>query len=360
MKKVAIIGSVGVPANYGGFETLVENIIMQNHSDELQYSVYCSTKNYKEKYWVYKGAKIVYIPFKANGIQSIIYDVVSIFHAVQRSDVLLVLGVSGCIVLPIIRLFCKIKIIVNIDGLEHRRDKWKYYVRKFLKFSESIAVKYANIVISDNKGIQAYIKEEYGKESVLIEYGGDHVLCGNKNLDESILKELGLISGTYSLALCRIEPENNVEIILGAYAKSGECLVFIGNWNNSEFGKSMVAKYRCYQNIIFIPSIYDIRILNILRSNCKFYVHGHSAGGTNPSLVEAMYFSRPIFVFDVIYNRETTEERANYFANMEDLISLSLKDVSAYEENGKSMFEIAQRRYQWKRIVEQYVHLYYN
>ena len=241
--KVAIIGTVGVPANYGGFETLVENIVRQNRSDELEYSVYCSSKNYNERHWVYRGAKVVYVPLKANGIQSIFYDVFSVLHALRQADVLLVLGVSGCCILPFVRLLSRKRIIVNIDGLEHRRDKWNKWVRKFLKFSEALAVKYADVIVSDNKGIQDYVLEEYGKKSALIEYGGDHVICDTSGMEEEILGKYQLSENGYSLALCRIEPENNVEMILRAFVASGELLIFIGNWHNSEFGRRLKEEY---------------------------------------------------------------------------------------------------------------------
>lgn len=358
MKKVAIIGTVGVPANYGGFETLVENLIAHNCSNELQYAVYCSKRNYNERRWVYLGAKIIYLPFKANGVQSIIYDIVSIVHAVSKADVLLVLGVSGCIILPFVRLFSKKRIIVNIDGLEHRRDKWRSYVKKFLRFSESLAVRYADVIVADNKGIQSYVTNEYRKKSELIEYGGDHVLCQLTGKATDILNAFGLTEKKYSLALCRIEPENNVRMILEAYRVSGEPLVFIGNWENSLFGKEMKVNYGACSNLILISPIYDIEQLNVLRDNCKFYIHGHSAGGTNPSLVEAMYFNRPVFAFDVIYNRETTENMAHYFKNAEELSQLSQSNEALYKENERAMGEIARRRYTWKRIVEQYELLY--
>ena len=359
MIKVAIIGTVGVPANYGGFETLVENIIKCNNSEELQYSVYCSSKNYKEKYWVYKGAKIIYLPLRANGLQSILYDAVSIIHALFKADTLLVLGVSGCIVLPVIRLFSRKNIIVNIDGLEHRRVKWNNYVRKFLKYSESLAVKYATHIITDNKGIQDYVLEEYGKHSELIEYGGDHVLCDTSGMEEEILKKYQLSKNGYSLALCRIEPENNVEMIVKAFVASGELLVFIGNWHNSEFGRRVREEYGTISNIKLLEPIYDIKVLNVLRTYCKFYLHGHSAGGTNPSLVEAMYFGRPVFAFDVVYNRETTEGKAGYFGNEQELIALMNEDgEEVWKRNGEAMREIAYRRYCWNVIANKYERLY--
>ena len=152
--KVSIIGTVGVPANYGGFETLVDQLIRNNDSENLQYTVYCSSKAYKEERWVYHGARTEYVKLKANGIQSIIYDLASLIKAARNSDVILILGVSGCAFLPIFRWFSQKRLVINIDGLEHRRDKWNKYIRKFLKFSEKQAVKYGDVIVSDNKGIQ--------------------------------------------------------------------------------------------------------------------------------------------------------------------------------------------------------------
>ncbi len=357
--KVAIIGTVGVPANYGGFETLVEQLIRHNKSDDLQYAVYCSSRNYSERHWVYRGAKVVYVPLKANGVQSIFYDVFSILHALRQADVLLILGVSGCCILPFVRLFSKKKIIVNIDGLEHRRDKWNKWIRKFLKFSEALAVKYADVIVADNKGILDYVEKEYNQESTLIEYGGDHVICDTNGIEEEVLEKYQLSKSGYSLALCRIEPENNVEMIMKAFVVSGELLVFIGNWHNSEFGQRMKEEYGTLSNIKLLEPIYDINVLNVLRTDCKFYLHGHSAGGTNPSLVEAMYFGRPVFAFDVVYNRETTEGEAGYFRNEQDIIALmNIGNEEAWQRNGEAMVEIAHRRYQWSKIANAYEQLY--
>ena len=234
MNKLSIIGTVGVPACYGGFETLVDNLLDENDSDK-HITVYCSSKSYTEKMSHYKNANLHYIPLNANGIQSIPYDIWSLFNAafVKRSDNLLVLGVSGALCLPLIRLFSNAKIITNIDGLEWKRDKWNIWAKRFLKFSEKIAVKYSDVVVADNKGIADYVKQEYCVDSEVIAYGGDH----------AIVKQLSISDDDYALALCRIEPENNVELILESFSKTKKVLKFIGNWNNSEFGCEMKNKY---------------------------------------------------------------------------------------------------------------------
>lgn len=356
--KVAIIGTVGVPANYGGFETLVEQLVRHNTNDDLQYAVYCSKKSYPEERWVYHGAKTEYIGFNANGMQSIPYDIVSLIKASRRSDVILILGVSGCAFLPIFRLFSRKKLIINIDGLEHRRDKWSKWVRKFLKFSEKQAVKYGNVIVTDNQGITDYVSEEYGKPSELIAYGGDHVLTEvDDEITQRVLKEYDLMSGTYALGICRIEPENNVHIILEAFEKARKKIVFIGNWNKSEFGRRLAEKYKDSEYVRITPAVYDLNVLNVIRSNCSVYLHGHSAGGTNPSLVEAMFFGMPLIAYDVVYNRESTENKASYFKTAEQLVNILNGPVDAYA-NGQDMLEIAQRRYTWQTIARQYEALY--
>lgn len=359
MKRVSIIGTVGVPANYGGFETLVENIIAKNISSDVTYTVYCSSKNYGKKNQSYKGAYLKYIPLQANGLQSIIYDIWSLLKATSQSDVILILGVSGCCFLPIYRLFFQKRLIINIDGLEHRRDKWRKWVQIFLKCSEKMAVKYADVVVVDNKGIQDYVSEEYGKKSILIAYGGDHVIRSiNDNECQQILQQYPIEAGNYAFSVCRIEPENNVHITLEAFKRCKKNILFVGNWKRSEYGLDLYKTYGQCENIHLINPVYDLDALYALRKYCSVYIHGHSAGGTNPSLVEAMFFKKPIIAFDVIYNKETTENKATYFKNVNELISCLQQEEIYLKKNADSMFEIAQRRYKWNIIARQYEALY--
>ena len=291
MKRVAIIGTQGVPANYGGFESLVENMIGENCSPDIMYTVFCSSKD-MPKIRVYKGARLKYVPLHANGVWSIPYDIVSMVRSMKGYDVILILGVSGCIFLPLLKLFSRKKIVVNIDGLEHRRDKWGKAARWFLRFSESVAVRWADVVVADNKGIQDYVTETYGKKSELIAYGGDHVVRDmSDNQQNEILTKYGLKKGDYAISVCRIEPENNCHVSLEAFSKTDKNFVFIGNWNRSEYGKNLKEKYSAYKNIKILDPIYELDTLYALRSNAGYYIHGHSAGGTNPSLVEAMFFA---------------------------------------------------------------------
>ena len=233
MIKISIIGTVGVPANYGGFESLVENIIGDNSLREVHYTVFCSSRNYSRKQESYKGADLKYVALNANGSQSVLYDILCLLKATKKSDLILILGVSGCCFLPLYRLFSKKRLIINIDGLEHQRDKWGKWTKRFLKFSECMAVRFGDVIVADNKGIQDYVKEEYGKDAELIAYGGDHVLCDIHEIENDILERYALKSLDYSFSVCRIEPENNVHITLEAFKRTEKNLVFVGNWERS-------------------------------------------------------------------------------------------------------------------------------
>ena len=358
MINVAIVGTQGVPACYGGFETLVENIIGENCSREIQYTVFCSSKDLKaEKHPEnYKGARLVYLPLHANGIQSIPYDILSLIKAVEGYDSVLVLGVSGCLFLPIFRHFFKGRLIINIDGLEHRRAKWGRMARLILRSSEKAAVKHADIIIADNKGIQDYVRTTYNKEPVLIAYGGDHAkLEVPEQCQHEQLEKFGLEKKGYALSICRIEPENNCHMTLEAFAGSGVPLVFIGNWKHSGYGMALREKYKDVPDIHLLDALYDQTILYTLRINAKVYIHGHSAGGTNPSLVEAMFLGCPILCYDVVYNRATTKDKALYWKSPAELRML----LTTCGADGRIMKEIADKEYTWAHIAAQYESLYF-
>ena len=358
MKKtnISIIGTAGIPANYGGFETLVEHLT-SNLNSSFNITVYCSSRLYKTKLNKYNGVTLQYINLNANGAQSILYDIVSIYKALKNSDTILILGVSGCIILPIVKLFSKKKIIVNIDGLEWKRNKWNKFIKIFLKYSEKIAVNFADIVIGDNKVITSYIKSEYNKDSFLIPYGADHVT--KEPLTDDILLKYSFLNKPYAFKVCRIEPENNIHIILEAFKYYLDLnLVIVGNWSNSDYGMSLKGEYSKLVNIYLLDPIYNQKILNQLRSNCYIYIHGHSAGGTNPSLVEAMYLNLPILAYDIAYNKETTQNRAIYFTDSFDLLeklkTFNRKDLKSIGDNMKT---IAVDNYTWSIISKKYAEL---
>jgi glycosyltransferase involved in cell wall biosynthesis len=348
-RKIGIIGTVGIPAKYGGFETLTEHLTLQL-GEKIQFTVYCSSNGYSVRLKKYNNANLVYLSLNGNGIQSILYDTLSLFKAAKVNDTILILGVSGCIVLPIFRLFYKQKrLIINIDGIEHRREKWNKYIRKFLKYSEKLAIKYANEIITDNEAIKKYVLSEYKIDSNLIAYAGDQV----EKLDLTAeIKQRYSLPDKYAFKVCRIEPENNIQIILQAFREITLPFVIVGNWSNSNYGLNIKTQFGSYENIHLLDSIYDQDILNQIRSNCAIYLHGHGAGGTNPALVEAMNLGLPVFTFDCTYNRATTLNEGLYFKD-----EAELKYLVEFTSLGKTMLKIAQENYTWKKIANQYYEL---
>lgn len=353
-KRVAIIGSQGVPPKYGGFETLVDNII-SNKSENVEYTVFCSTPDMDTKLSDYKGCRLRYINLRAHGIASIPYDIISMIKAMRGYDAILLLGVSGGIFVPVFKLFSRTRVIINIDGLEHTRDKWDKLAKKFLKFSLGSCMRWADVIVSDNKGIQDFVTKHYGITPRLIAYGGDHAI---RNLDSrrqiAMLDFHNLKPGEYDLSICRIEPENNCHITLEAYDSTGCELAFIGNWNHSDYSRELYNRYSKNPRLHLIDPIYNLDALYALRNNARRYVHGHKSGGTNPSLVEAMFFNKPILAFDVIYNRETTQGKAYYFKDIDSLKELILQE----DLDAGGTLDIAQSQYVWDLIARQYEDLF--
>lgn len=356
-KVIGIIGTNGLPGKYGGWDQLVIHLT-KNLQQQFDFIVYTSYTNYNPENTIINSAKIKKINFKANGGQSIPYDIASIFHAVKHCDVLYLCGTSGCISLPLARKFGK-KIILNPDGQEWLRDKWSKPVQFFLKKSEEYGVKFSDVVVADNKVIKDYLKSHYNKDSVQIEYGGDHVLKVPMKKDTE--EKYGIKERKYGFKVCRIVPENNLDLILEAFKEVPSIdLVIVGNWDFSDYGKNLREKYTAYPNLKLLSPIYDQQILDELRSNCGIYVHGHSVGGTNPSLVEAMNLGLCIFSYDVSYNRETTENKAFYFSSKEELQNLLLTNTNddVITLCGEQMKEVAEKRYTWKVITDKYAKIF--
>ena len=243
--------------------------------------------------------------------------------------------------------------------MDDKREKWGLVSRFIIGSARKIAAKYADIIVGDNKAIQDYIKATFQRNSKLIEYGGDNAM---HYYDCEELAKYNLKKGEYVFKVARIEPENKIDVILEAFSKlPNEKLVLVGNWQTNEFGRSMRGMYASFDNIMMLDPIYEKHKINLLRSNCKLYIHGHSAGGTNPSLVEAMYLGLPIIASDVVYNRATTEQKALYFQDADDLLAKVKKvvgDVTLLKTMGQIMGEIAERRYLWSVIISKYESLY--
>ncbi len=358
MKRVAILGCAGIPANYGGYETLAQNLVERKQREEIKYVVYCSSLAYPVKLKEYCGARLVYCPFKANGWQSPIYDALTYIHAYFACDTIVTLSSVGSFVLPFLRIFGKRRIIANYDGVELNRNKWNFLSRMVIKICQKCTSWFASLHIADNSAMVPILKETYGIESTVIEYGGDNAYPVKD--DTTLRSRYHLEPKSYYFNVARIEPENNTDKILSAFEKlPDKQLVLVGNWRKNDYAKVLYQRYSNTPNIKLIDPIYEPNEINLLRSNCQVYIHPHSVGGTNPSLVEAMSLGLPIIAFDVIFNRTTTENRALYFKTADAMIETirTLRDEQL-PALGINMAEIAQRRYRWATIVSKYEELY--
>lgn len=361
--RMAIVGTAGIPARYGGFETLAEQL-----SGELaslyDITVFCSSTRYRSSTLLLKNGtvRLQQLPFRANGMLGMIYDGLSVILASRNNSILMLLGVAGAWALPVAYLFGRTKIVVNTDGVEWRRKKWSPVVRILLKALELISVRFAHSVVADNKGIANIIRRRYGVEPEVIAYGGDHLFtssqgpgislsAANSDSHVSFLQKRG-----YYLSVSRIEPENNVPMILKAFSElSDRELIYVGNWDVSPWARALRAMFGRYTNIHCVNPIYDPAVMGVMRHEAIAYIHGHSAGGTNPSLVEAMHCGAAVYAFDIVFNRFTTDSRALFFSDAEGLKRLiAFTSAASNTRVGKEMRRLALERYTWKDVAEQY------
>ncbi len=351
--KICIVGCAGLPASYGGFETLAENLVLycERHELAIDLSVFCSGRLSAGVVREFHGAQLMYVPLPANGVASIAYDAWSLLCAIRnRADVVLVLGVSGAVTLPLVRLLTRIRVVTNIDGIEWRRAKWGKLARNFLRASEWLAVRCSHVVVADNHAVADHVAKQYGAPCTVIAYGGEHSV-------EVVGRPFPLVlPDIYALALCRIEPENNVEMILEAFSRNAAlALVFVGNWNASKFGREMRGRYQRHAHLVLADPEYDLGALKTLRQGATVYVHGHSAGGTNPSLVEMMHFGVPVIAFDCAFNRNTTQDQATYFNSVEALLAaLNALPALLASDSGAHMRNLARKLYTWTQVGAQY------
>ncbi|MDR0834536.1 MAG: DUF1972 domain-containing protein [Candidatus Symbiothrix sp.] len=351
---IAIVGIQGLPNNYGGFETLSEYLVKYLAKD-IEFTVYCSSVDLSTSLSMYNGARLKYIPISSHGAKGILYDCVALIDAVKsKFDVILILGFGPGLVMPFLSKKTRARIILNFGGLDWKRDKWGRVARRIIRLSEKLLVGNSALVISDNLKIQDYVFETYHKKSELIAYGGDQV--ETKPLTGELVEHYPFLKTKYAFIVTRIQSDNNIEMMLNAFIQADKYpFVVVGNWNASNYGQKTKAKYSNIKPVILLDAIYDREILDVLRSNCYIYVHGHSAGGTNPSLCEAMYLELPVFAFASGYNEETTHHQALYFRDSEELKELILNiNETHFQEMKKELKVVATQHYCWNVIANQY------
>jgi len=356
--KIAILGTRGIPNNYGGFEQCAEHLsvgLVENGYDVTVYSV--DSHNYQDK--VFKGVNIIkkWCPEdKVGSAAHFIYDFICLKDALKKEfDVIFEFGYQSVALSFGLLSFKESVIATNMDGLEWKRAKWSPFVKLLTKWFERIAAEKSTILISDNKGIQEYLKQKYNKESTMIPYGADKVIA-----KEVFLKEYNVKSQSFFSLIARLEPENNIEMILDGYLISESSLPFlvIGN-TATKYGNYLQKKYNDYR-IIFLGSIFNKDHLDSLRKFSKVYFHGHSVGGTNPALLEAMAASSFVFAHDNVFNRDVLENNAFFFKSSNEVQKL----LNRFEEIEKSKDEkIAnnsakiESKYSHHHITNQYIKL---
>jgi len=355
--KIAILGTRGIPNSHGGYEQFTEYFAKYLVEKGYETYVYNSSLHpYKENLW--KGIHIIHKKDPEDKIGTagqFIYDLNCIMDIRKKKfDVVFQLGYTSSSVWNWL-LPKNIKLITNMDGLEWKRSKYSKIVQNFLEYAESLAIKHSDILIADSIGIKEYLKNKYHVDSEYIAYGVET----DNEYDHSILNNLNLTKYSYNMLIARIEPENNIEIILDGLikSKSNQIFLVIGNVDNS-FGKYLVEKFKSHGHIKFIGSIYNLPKLNSLRENSNIYFHGHSVGGTNPSLLEAMASHALICAHDNIFNRLILGESAFYFLNERDISTiLQTKNKNDYQSFLDQNYKRVIHDFSWETINQKYEQL---
>lgn len=360
--KIAMIGTRGIPANYGGFETCVQEIGKRLSKKGHEVTVYCR-KSYYNRYQIdeYMGMKRVVLPnISKKSIDTFSHTFFSVFHALfQNYDIYMVFNAANSIFLFPLKFLNK-KIAINTDGLEWQRSKWGVLGRFYYKASEKLACIAANRIISDSRGIKDYYMTKHGTDSTEIAYGA-YIQNSTRN---NIITELGLEPNKYFLQITRFEPENYPLLTIKAYKRltTDKKLVLVGG-NPYPNDYTRAIEKEANENIFLPGFIYDQELLRELWCNCFAYIHGNSVGGTNPALLQTMASGCFTIASDVIFNRDVLGDCGVYFKD--DVSDLSKKMSWALNNKALDIFknnaiQRIKEYYDWDRISSQYEELFFD
>jgi glycosyltransferase involved in cell wall biosynthesis len=369
--RIAIIGSRGIPAKYGGFETAVEAVAPQ--LAEMGWSVFvsCEGPRDRSKPAVYRGVNLFYFPVRPffRIIYEVLYDVYSLLKSSLMCHSIYILGYGAGLFFFIPRVLRR-KLVVNVDGLEWKRDKFNKLEKSILLASERAAVTFADVIVADSREVARYIEERYQKKAVYITNGVDAPQVEKwderKFAGRGLLKDTALLPNDYWLAVARLEPENNIHVILQAFLKSNSSrkLLIVGNFSSKKYESNvlkLLGDKNARERVILTGAIYDMSLLNMLRQNCFAYIHGHSVGGTNPALLEAMSMKNLIIVHDNEFNREVGGQTILYFKDANDLLA-RIEEIESKPGLFARLKEAAYSRvlshYSWEDIVQEYDELF--
>lgn len=383
-KHVYIIGSKGIPAKYGGFETFVEELTAHQSNKKLKYHVACLSNDIQSNF-IHNGADCFNIPKKNIGpANAIYYDLAALKYSLKEIEDNnykgAIIYILACRIGPFIGHYKKqmkkleITLMVNPDGHEWLRAKWSTPVKKYWKISEQYMVKNADLLICDSKNIEKYIQEDYAQynpKTTYIAYGADLSPSLLKDNDEKLVnwfQEKGLESNEYYLVVGRFVPENNYEVMIREFmlSNSTKSLVLITNVEKNKFYDLLREKtsFDKDKRIRFVGTVYDKELIKKIRENAFAYFHGHEVGGTNPSLIEALVSTKLNLLLDVGFNREVGEDGALYWLKDKNHLASLINEIENSREEYDGLEQKAKQRiaqyFSWEYIVEKYEKVFKN
>ncbi|WP_313408291.1 DUF1972 domain-containing protein [Aeromicrobium sp.] len=360
--RIAMIGTRGVPARYGGFETAIEEVGRRIAAGGDDVVVYC--RGAESPVPTHLGMQLHHLPaVRSKAVETLSHTFLSVLHAVFRRkpvDAAIVFNSANAVFVPLLRLR-GIPTAVHVDGLEWKRAKWGTWGRRYYRMAEALAVRWADALIADADGIAQYYLDEFGAPTEQIAYGAP-ILSGD--LSSVLLRETDLEPRGYHLVVARFEPENHVlEIVRGYTASAARLpLVVVGSAPYSDAYTAQIESLAAGdERVTMLGGVWDQDLLDQLYANAAGYLHGHSVGGTNPSLLRAMGAGTTVTAFDVSFNRGVLGPAGRYFGGSDDLADLLVEaeaeldeDPDAYASRVDSIRERARTHYDWDDVARAY------
>ena len=356
---IAMIGTRGVPAAYGGFETAVEEIGARLAERGHRVTVYCRrTHGAQPSEW--RGMRLVYAPaLRLKAAETLSHSALSVLHLAvdrrRRPDAAFVFNAANAPFVPFLRSL-RVPVAVHVDGLEWKRGKWRGAGRRYYRWAEAYSVRHADSLIADARGIADYYRSVHGAATELLTYGAPII----EEPTHGVIAGLNLSPRAYHLVVARFEPENHVDVIVEGYSRSNATLplVVVGSAPYAAEHTARIAELAANDGRIrLLGGVFDQQLLDELYSNAATYLHGHSVGGTNPSLLRAMGAGSHVIAWDVSFNREVAGEIATYFGDVED-VSERLHEAEALPDitaaRGARLRERARKLYDWEQVADGY------
>ena len=354
-----ILGTRGVPAAHGGFETFAEYLALYLVKKGWRVIVYCQLDGegpITEDVW--EGVERVNIPVPQSGAKgTVFFDWIATRHAAKHKDLCLTLGYNTAVFCALLRIK-RIPNVINMDGIEWKRQKWGLVAKTWFYLNELAGLWLGNHLVADHPGIKQHLQRAVNPDKItMIPYGADQVEKGSAEP----LARYGLKSGQYGILIARPEPENSILEVVQAYSRQarGMPLVVLGNYKEDHAYQASV-KVAASDEVLFVGAIYDKAIVQALRAHCRFYVHGHQVGGTNPSLVEALGAGSPVLAHDNAFNQWVAADSAVYFVDATscaERLETLLADDALIEKLQVNALRQHHDRFTWDSILGQYEQL---